>query len=172
VLLTFFGGLALFSVTGAYIIASISVPKNSPMARMYRTEADLASLVTAVRTYRQDLGEYPPAGPEGLRMATDYLSRIGNYLPAGPPLDGWDQAFVYVPSGAYAEAGSMALEKGGVYFAPDSFQLYSVGMDGDPGLHDPYKQRDNITSWDSAKDWRSLYRERHRKYFTEEGRRQ
>jgi hypothetical protein len=136
---------------------------------MYRTEADLTALIKAVDTYRAEEGAYPPAGPEGLRMATDFLSRKGHYLPDGPPPDGWDRPFVYVPSSAYAAPNSQALRHGNAYYAPDTYQLYSAGADGANGLDDTEKQRDNIGNWDSAKSWRTDYFKLNSDYMTQRG---
>ncbi|MBI5095780.1 MAG: type II secretion system protein GspG [Candidatus Hydrogenedentes bacterium] len=139
------------------LIPAWRLPQDAPLARMYRTEADLAVLVKALDTYHAARGVYPPGGAGGLRMATDFLSRTGHYLPEGPPTDGWDRPFVYVPGDAYAAPESQALHRAEVYYAPHTYQVYSLGADGAAGIGDVAQQQDNITSWDSAKPWRSTY---------------
>jgi hypothetical protein len=122
---------------------------------MYRTEADLTSLVTAVETYKADKGEYPPSGPDGLRMATDHLSRTANYMPDGPPPDGWGRRYCYVRAQDYAGSDSALRDSGGNYHAPGTYQLYSAGGDGDLQTQD-----DNICSWlRDRRPWRKSYEE-------------
>lgn len=166
-----FGALIIFfsiGVTG--LILAISTPQDSPRARMFRTEADLRALITAVETYKSALGAFPPAGPEGLRLATEFLSRNVDYLPGGPPLDAWGNAYQYAPATAYNSPGSPALKDDSGYFAPGSYQIYSPGMDGDAGMEETLKQRDNISSWDIQRSWRSVYTERQKKFLMERGR--
>ena len=166
-----FGALvAFFSIGVTYLILSISTPADSPRARMFRTEADLRALMTAVETYKSELGVFPPSGPEGLRLATDFLSRNVEYLPGGPPMDAWGNAYQYSPSSQYGAPGSPALSGDSGFFAPESYQLYSPGMDGEAGAEETLKQRDNITSWDGARSWRSVYSERQKKFLLERGR--
>jgi hypothetical protein len=153
------GGLAAFGIVAIGWIMSLRVPKDSPLARMYRTEADLRALVTAVEMYRRHLGVYPPGGREGLRAATKHLSRNVDYLPQGPPNDGWDRPYVYVPHTEYARLGSRAFTGPRGAFAPQTFQIYSVGRDGDAGLTNPELARDNIVSWDPDCSWRAVYKE-------------
>lgn len=155
VLLVAAGSLAVLAVL---LIPAWRLPQDAPLAQMYRTEADLTVLVKALDTYRAGQGGYPPAGPEGLRMATDYLSKTGHYMPQGPPTDGWDRPFVYVPSEAYAAPGSVALSGAAGYFAPSTYQVYSLGADGAAGLRVEAERADNITSWESVKPWRTVYR--------------
>ncbi len=152
-------------VFGAWLlIAAWRLPADAPLARMYRTEADLASLVKVVELYRQDCGAYPPAGVTGLVLATKAVSRRVDYFPGGPPPDGWERPFCYVPAAQYEEAGTGALGNGGLYFAPDTFQIYSMGEDGDAGIDDPVRREDNIVSWESRKPWRTVYGQRNAAY--------
>jgi hypothetical protein len=150
--------IAVLGVATAWLLLARRLPYDAPLARMYRTEADIAFLVTAVDTYFRDTGAYPPTGQEGLRLATDHLSRTANYIPHGPPADAWGNTYHYVSHEHYAEPGSGALQYADQYCAPERYQLYSPGADGDPGLGDPSKQRDNICSWDASKPWRRVYR--------------
>lgn len=126
---------------------------------MYRTESDLIYLRNAIESYRAKEGAYPPAGPRGLREAVERLSGAARYLPDGPPCDAWGRPYCYVPNTQYAQPGSRALGMGGAYAAPDTFQVYSVGADGDAGLDNPALQKDNITCWEAAKPWRPVYRQ-------------
>lgn len=165
-------GMCIFGVVLGFIAYSVSIPAGSPKARMSRTEAALTLLKTALDTYKTDLGVYPPAGQAGLRMATRHLSRNVNYITEDESLDGWDQPFVYSPGADYSKEGSGALETDGKYFAPDSYQLYSIGMDGDAGVVATDKRADNITSWEADHIWRKTYQRRHQEYFYERGTRQ
>ncbi|MCC6793773.1 MAG: type II secretion system protein GspG [Candidatus Hydrogenedentes bacterium] len=165
-------GMCVFGVVLGFIAYSVSIPAGSPKARMSRTEAELTLLKTALDTYKTDHGVYPPAGQSGLRMATKHLSRNVNYITEEETRDGWDQPFVYAPSAAYATEGSGALEVDGKHFAPDTYQLYSIGMDGDAGLNATDKRADNITSWEPDHPWRKTYQRRHQDYFYERGTRQ
>jgi len=138
---------------------------------MYRTEASLRVLVNAIETYRDAHGAYPPAGPKGLDAAVRYLSRNVDYMPGGAPLDAWDRPFHYVPHAQYAEPGSAALRNSrGGFHAPNSYQVYSSGADGDPGLANSAAAGDNITSWDARRSWRAVYRTLNRQYTKERGR--
>jgi hypothetical protein len=159
---------AVVLVGGGYIIVAKRLPEDAPLARMYRTEASLAGLVRAVEGYRHDTGAWPPPGPEGLKMATDHLSRAASYFPDGPPPDAWGRPFVYVPGDTYAAPGSSALRDArGGHFAPDSFQLYSVGADGNPGLEQGSAAEDNIVSWDDSRPWRALYHKMNKAFMLE-----
>ncbi len=166
-----FGATVLFfSIGVSYLIVVLSTPEDSPRARMFRTEADLRALVTAIETYNDNWGVYPPPGPMGIRAATDFLSRNVAYLPGGPPFDAWGHPYQYVPATAYGEPGSGALRGEDDYYAPGTYQLYSPGMDGDPGLAETLKQRDNITSWEATRPWRAVYAQRQKKYLLDQGR--
>lgn len=142
-----------------YLLLSLRLPEDAPLARMYRTEADIAFLKKAIEHYREMKGAYPPAGHQGLFEATRVLSAKADYVSGGPPPDGWDRPYHYVPHAQYAEPQWQALRSGDAYCAPDTYQLYSAGADSDPGLDDAVKQQDNILSWDSSKTWRAVYRE-------------
>lgn len=170
---TAFAGIVLFfsGVLSLWIV-SIATPEDSPRARMFRTEAELRALMTAIETYQAEYGIYPPPGAEGLELAMAYLSRNVQYHAGGTPVDGWGHAFHYVPADAYEEVGSAALTGDDGFFATDTYQLYSPGMDNDPGFEETLKQRDNITSWDRDRSWRALYSERQKKFFLEKGRKQ
>lgn len=112
---------------------------------MYRTEADLLALKKAIETYHSLNGALPPAGPQGLELAARALSRNVDYLPLGPPLDGWEQGFFYspTPEQEYNETRQ-------------AYALYSAGMDGIPG------NQDDITNADPRRTWRTVYTKRQR----------
>ncbi|MFA6242360.1 MAG: type II secretion system protein GspG [Candidatus Hydrogenedentales bacterium] len=163
--LLFFPVLAVVSFVATHVIVAISTPQGSPTAQMFRTEATLSSLAHAVETYHAAYGAYPPAGDAGLELAVRHLSKTVNYLPGGPPRDSWEHAYYYAPTAAYEVPGSMALKSENGYFSPNSFQLYSAGIDGDPGLEDPRRRVDNITSWEEERPWRAKYRALQQAYF-------
>ena len=142
----------------AFVVAALTVPRDAPLARMYRTEATLTALVKAVDTYYEAHGAYPPAGTDGLRLAANYLSRTANYFPEGPPPDGWERPYHYVPYTQYHEYDCGALKAGDQYAAPDTYQIYSLGADGKAGIHDLVYRQDNLCSWDKQKSWRPVYR--------------
>ncbi|MBN2312242.1 MAG: hypothetical protein JXR94_24900, partial [Candidatus Hydrogenedentes bacterium] len=104
---------------------------------------------------------YPPAGPDGLRLATDSLSRGAPYLPEGPPNDAWGRPFHYVPHTEYGRPGSGAMcADDGTFYAPTAFQVYSLGGDGRAGVDNPGERQDNISNWEPARPWRAVYRQR------------
>lgn len=145
---------ALAAGAAWFIWQSLGVPPNSPQARMYRTESDLTALREAITHYQAETGAWPPPGQAGLEQATALRSRRANYFPDGPPRDAWGQPFYYVPHSTYDAPQSDALrDETGAYFAPDMYQLYSAGADGDPQT-----LADNIVSWDARKGWRPVYK--------------
>lgn len=162
---------AAIMIGGVYLVVSIRMPEDAPLARMYRTEADLVALRKAIDTYHQTYGVYPRAGAGGLRRATDFLSRNAAYFPQGPPLDGWGRPFHYVPFTQYQDPTAGALSSNGDYHAPNTYQLYSLGADGEAGLHTSDSQLDNITSWDSRKPWRNVYGKLQETYLMGKGKR-
>jgi len=160
--------IPLLLVTAGAVYLGLSewfVPDGSPLARMYRTEADLTALATVIRMYHNAHGVYPPGGPPGFQAAIRDISKSTQYFPDGAPPDAWGHPYRYIPNSEYEGVGSGALrasDRG--YFAPDTFQLYSTGMDGQAGVDEPEARRDNITSWDESRPWRRLYGERQRTY--------
>jgi len=143
------GGSALAAV---FVAASLKLPYDSPRARMYRTEAEMAGLAQAIESYKEANGSYPPPGAEGLRRATEHLSRVKDFYPDGPPPDGWGRPYFYVPHTEYEKADFQAQRCGEGWCAPSGFQLFSAGADGKPGTED------DITSWDELRLWRDDYR--------------
>ncbi len=141
-----------------YLVLSFRLPEDAPLARMYRTEADIAFLKKAVENYYKIKGSYPRAGQEGLNEAARLLSANANYLPGGAPPDAWGHEYCYVPHESYGDPQWHALSVNGVYCEGGTYQVYSAGMDGDPGVEDLSKRADNITAWDESKSWRPVYR--------------
>jgi len=146
------------------------IPLDSPMPMMYRTEAQIQSLVSAIEEYHKIHGEYPPSGIEGQRAAVDALNATVVYL-TELPRDAWTRHFVYVHAGDYGdESGNAIRDKtSGEFYNPLTYQLYSLGMDGvrarddDPaGPRSP--NRDNINNWDRTRSWHKTYRDRQREY--------
>ena len=142
------GGAALLAV---FVVTSLKLPYDAPLARMYRTEADVAALARAVEMFKQARGQYPPPGIEGLRQATDFVSGSRGFFPDGPPPDAWGRPYKYVAHTDYGNPGWGALRCGDSFCALDSYQLYSVGADGETGT------RDDISSWDNSMPWRPVY---------------
>ncbi len=165
ILLFLFFCLAMLA--GYFVYDALHTPSDAPIARMYRSEADLRSLVTALDAYLDAHGSLPPAGQDGLKMATDLLSEKGHYMPGGPPADGWGRAFTYIPSEQYSESDSAALKIDGKFFAPDSYQVYSRGEDGDHGIAGSDGAKDNINNWDTEKKWRDHYRSLNERFMSD-----
>jgi hypothetical protein len=147
------GGAAALVAGSLFYLFALQLPEDAPLARMYRTEADLRALVTALSIYYSAHKAYPPPSHHGLRLATDFVSRNADYFPEGPPPDAWGRPFRYVLRPPYPQ---------GTVSPADGFWLYSAGDDGEDGLDDPAKQHDNICSWDPSKSWRAFYRELNR----------
>lgn len=134
------------------------VPEDAPLARMYRTEADLWMLRHAIEQYHEKNGVYPPSGREGLEKAIETFGQGADYLPGGPPPDAWGRPFHYAPHTAYGEDGVEVFQTEKRYEAPETFQLFSPGASGEPGFDDAEARRDTITSWEPDRPWRGAYR--------------
>ncbi|MFO7776114.1 MAG: type II secretion system protein GspG [Candidatus Hydrogenedentota bacterium] len=148
--------LAAIAIAAAWWMSQ-RLPAEAPLARMYRTEADLWMLRHAIEQYHDKNGVYPPPGKRGLEKAIETLGQGADYLPGGPPPDGWGRPFHYVPHTAYGENGAEAFQSDGHYEAAASFQLFSPGASGEPGFDDPEARRDTITSWEPDRPWRTTY---------------
>ncbi len=161
------GGLLIAVAAGVAAVAAVlfaflagNMPPDAPLARMYRTEGVVRQAVAAITAYRAQHGVYPRAGAEGLHAAWRMAGQ-----PALPgPVDAWDQPLVYLPHDAYTTSGLPVMPCDGGPCAPQTFQVYSVGADGDPGLYDPERRVDNITGWDAAPVWREAYQARHKTF--------
>jgi hypothetical protein len=130
------------AIAGWAVWRSTALPEDSPLAQMYRTEADLAALVTAVEQYNEIHGAYPPSGIAGLERAAEALSERVNFLPDGPPRDAWGRQYQY------------ELEADGLYY------VYSFGADGETGGDAAV---DDISD-DPRQTWRHIYRAAQRDY--------
>ena len=140
-----------------FVFLAGNMPPDAPLPRMYRTETTLRQAAAALELYRTHHGAYPDLGWGGLRAAWRLAEG-----PARPdPTDAWQQPLVYIPHGAYATPGLPVMLCDGAPCAPGTFQLYSVGADGDAGLGDPERQVDNITSWEDVPAWREHYQALH-----------
>ena len=137
---------------------------------MYRTEAQMQSLVSAIEKYYKMHGEYPASGIEGQQAAVDVLNATVVYL-TELPRDAWLRHFVYIRAGDYKDDSLHAVRDIGTetFYNPGTYQLYSLGMDGgwmrddDPAdLRSP--NRDNVNNWDRGRSWRRMYRERQREF--------
>jgi hypothetical protein len=137
------------------------------VAAMYRTEANLTAIESAIRAYKIQYIALPPSGTEGLQKAIDELDRTVNFYPEGVPKDGWDRTYIYVNSDDYGRENSLAIKDAasGQYHNPDGYQLYSLGADGkrspEDGATAPDRfNDDNINNWDKRESWRAVYRKR------------
>ncbi len=146
------------------------LPLDSPIPMMYRTEAQMQSLITATEKYYKTYGEYPSSGIEGQRAAVDALNATVEYL-AELPRDAWGRYFVYIRAADYdvESWGAMRNAGDGSFYNPDTYQIYSLGMDG-TASHDGASgspdevNSDNINNWDHSRSWRETYEQRQREY--------
>jgi hypothetical protein len=139
----------------------------SLVGAMYRTEANLVAVESAIRAYKDQYGSLPPSGKEGLQLAIDEQNRNVTFYPGGVPMDGWDRDYVYVNGDDYEIEDSPAIKdaRSGLYHNPGSYQLYSLGTDAERGPEDgpmagDRLNEDNINNWDSNEQWRGVYRRR------------
>jgi hypothetical protein len=137
---------------------------------MYRTEAQMQSLVSSIEKYYKMYGEYPGSGIEGQQAAVDALNATVVYL-TELPRDAWARHFVYIRADDYGADSMGAVRDIGTetFYNPGMYQLYSLGMDGggvrddDPDdLQSP--NRDNVNNWDQGRSWRRTYRDRQREF--------
>jgi hypothetical protein len=171
------GTVISFNVTGilvallllllsAVILLSILRNRGSKLrAAMYRTEANLVAIESAIRAYTDRYEALPPSGNRGLELAVEELNRDVVFYPEGVPLDGWSQDYIYVNADDYESEGSLAIRDAGsdLYHNPGGYQLYSVGSDGKRGPEDgpmagDRLNDDNINNWDGKRSWRAVYR--------------
>ena len=161
--------LASLSLLAAVVLTMIAGRAGSggPLGAMYRTEANLVAVESAIRAYTDRFGMLPPSGKEGLQLAIDELNRNVPFYPEGIPKDDWDRDYIYANGDDYASENSLAVKdaRSGLYHNPGGYQLYSLGADGrrspedGPTAGDRLNQ-DNINNWDSRAPWRSVYRRR------------
>ena len=167
------GCLFIFVFVGS-LLAAIVLPWLARRARpegllgaMYRSEASLVAIESAIRAYRTEYDVLPSSGKEGLQLAIDEQNRNVTFYPGGIPKDGWDRDYVYVKSDDYDAEGSLAVKdaRSGLYHNPGGYQLYSLGADGERSPEDGLMagdrlNDDNINNWDSNAKWRAVYRRR------------
>jgi len=166
-------GAVVLCMVGAVVLQFWSgsrLPLDSPVPMMYRTEAQMQSLVSAIEKHHKMHGEYPPSGIEGQQAAVDALNATVLYL-TELPRDAWNRHFVYVRADDYNvdSLGAVRNRSTETFYNPGTYQLYSLGMDGgwvrDDDPADPQSpNRDNVNNWDRARSWRGAYRERQREY--------
>jgi len=169
------GAIILYAV-GAVVFQFWSgsrLPLGSPVPMMYRTEAQMQSLVSAIEKHHKMHGEYPPSGIEGQQTAVDTLNATVVYL-TELPRDAWSRHFIYVRADDYNVDSYRAVRDNSseTFYNPDTYQLYSLGMDGgwvrDDNPADPRSpNRDNVNNWDQDRSWRETYWERQREYQAE-----
>jgi len=163
-------GLCIVGMAFFHLWRAQRMPRDAPLPMMYRTEAQMQSLVTAIAKYRKIHNEYPPSGIEGQRAAVDALNATVVYL-TELPRDAWGRHFVYVRAGDYSDEGTGAVRDRtrNEFYNPDTYQIYSIGMDAawarDDDPADPRSpNRDNVNNWDHSRSWRKTYHDRQREY--------
>ncbi len=146
------------------------LPLDSPVPMMYRTEAQMQSLVSAIEKYYKMHGEYPASGIEGQQAAVDALNATVVYL-TELPRDAWFRHFVYIRAADYGVDSLGAVREIGTetFYNPGTYQLYSSGMDGgrvqdDDPADSRSPNRDNVNNWGQSRLWRRTYRERQREF--------
>jgi type II secretory pathway pseudopilin PulG len=157
---------ALVMLLSVIILPSILRYRGSKLrAAMYRTEANLVAIESAIRAYTDAYEALPPSGQRGLELAVEQLNRDVVFYPEGVPKDGWDQDYIYVNADDYENEESLAIRDAGsdLYHNPGGYQLYSVGSDGKRGPEDgpmagDRLNDDNINNWDNKRSWRTVYR--------------
>jgi len=103
---------------------------------MYRTEANLVAVESAIRAYKDQYASLPPSGKEGLQLAIDEQNRNVSFYPGETLKDAWDRNYVYVTSDDYASESFLAIKdaRSGLYHNRGGYQLYSLGADGEQSL--------------------------------------
>jgi type II secretory pathway pseudopilin PulG len=156
----------LVTLFSAVILPSMLRKRGSELrAAMYRTEANLVAIESAIRAYRDRYEALPPSGKRGLELAVEELNRDVVFYPEGVPKDGWGQDYVYVNADDYEGEHSLAIRDAGSELChnPRGYQLYSVGSDGkgspeDGPMAGDRLNDDNINNWDGKRSWRTVYR--------------
>jgi general secretion pathway protein G len=106
------------------ILAAVVVPRvvgRTEDARRGRAVSDVESFGTALDLYKADNGEYPTTeeGLKALRQAPASAKNWnGPYLKKALPPDPWGNDYIYTAPGEHN---------------PDSYDLMSLGADGQPG---------------------------------------
>jgi len=152
------------------MIVGAQMPIDSPVPMMFRTEAQMQAILSAIEKYHEMNGVYPPSGIDGQKAAVAALNSTVLYL-TELPQDAWNRHFVYVRASDYDKATSGAIKNSvtGQFYNPDTYQLYSLGMDGKQSRDDEpadldSTNADNVNNWDSHRTWRKVYRARQKTY--------
>jgi general secretion pathway protein G len=134
------GGFTLVEVLVVMIIlailAAVVVPRvvgRTEDARRSRAVSDVEALGTALDLYKADNGKYPATeqGLQALRESPgDVKNWNGPYLKKALGSDPWGNPYVYSEPGEHN---------------PDSYDLYSMGADGQPGGEGADA---DVTNWD------------------------
>lgn len=124
------------------ILAAAVIPNltgKTDDARVARARSDVAALEAAIDMFKLDMGRFPTS-EEGLAVlreppqSDDAVRWKGPYLKKSVPPDPWGNPYVYVCPGV---------------FNPDSYDLSSLGADGQEG-GEGYAR--DITSWEHYED--------------------
>ena len=146
--------LAILAVVVWKTVSGARMPIDSPLPMMYRTEAQMQSLLSAIDKHHKMYGEYPASGIEGQKAAVDALNATVQYL-TELPRDAWGRHFIYIRSADYdKETGAMKDPETGEFHNPETYQLYSQGMDAGQSA------TDNVNNWDKTRSWRQVYKDR------------
>ena len=123
----------LLVVTIIGILAALVIPRiagTSDKARITAAEADIkGGIKTALDRYEVENGSYPKSLTDLVQRPGDAKNWNGPYLDEIPK-DPWGQPYVYVYPGRNN---------------PSSYDLYSIGRDGQDGT------ADDIGNWQTAK---------------------
>jgi len=113
-----------------------SVFRNVGDANIVAARTQIETLSVALESYRLDIGAYPTTeeGLEVLRTRPNAAGAAasrwrGPYLRRVIPLDPWGRPYIYVSPGVHN---------------PESYDLYSLGRDGEPGGEG---EDGDVTSW-------------------------
>lgn len=120
--------LVILAVLAAIVVQNFGGVDDK--ARAKATKASMSTLDGAIERFKTDTGRYP-SSEEGLNALFSAPGDVkewgGPYLKGAAPKDGWDREFIYkYGSGSHNQ---------------NSFDLYSVGKDGQEGTED------DINNW-------------------------
>jgi general secretion pathway protein G len=128
--------IAIIATLAAVVAPAIF--QNVGDAKTSAAKSQIEMLGLALNSYRLDNDQFPSSeqGLEALRSmpVTGAIPRRwrGPYLTRVVPIDPWGRAYVYVSPGV---------------LNPKSYDLYSLGRDGNPGGNE---EDGDITSWGGA----------------------
>jgi general secretion pathway protein G len=120
------------------MVVGPSILRNVGDANVTAARTQIETFAVALDAYRLDVGAYPTT-EEGLAVlrtqpitGTPRVGWRGPYLRKPVPLDPWGRPYVYTAPGVHS---------------PDSYDLYTLGRDGQPGGDG---ENADITSWGEA----------------------